>query len=251
MIHARSVRLATVIILGGAVALATSACGGPMQAGAAAVIDGQRVTDATIQNQVASIVAMDQRYAGAQGDATDAGRTQFAQAQIQLLMQQALWQKAADDQGITVTAADDAKVHSSLVKDSRQFMGKQFTGSDNEAVAIAVASQSSQQGQSPSTAIYMAPSSVGVYTHLSALANAVQADLIKKANIDVTDPNAQQAFDAALAPVLAKASKEIDYKISPRYGNFDLTAEKFAATQNAWIRLTKDQQTAANAAQPQ
>lgn len=251
MIHARSVRLATVIVLGGAVALATSACGGPMQAGAAAVVDGQRVTDATIQNQVASIISMDQHFGAPQGDVTDAERTQFAQSEIKLLVQQAIWQKAADDEGVKVTAADDAKQHSSMVEDARQYLGKQFNGSDNEAVAIYIANQTSQQSQNPDAAIYLAPSDVGVYTHLSGLAYTVRLELVKKAHIDVNDPNASQALQAALGPVLTKAIKEVDYKISPRYGTFDPTAVTFTDAQNSWMRLTKAQQTAANAALPQ
>ena len=245
MIQARSVRLAAVIVLGGATALATSACGGPMQAGAAAVVQGQRTTDATVQDQVASIVSMDQRFGVAQGDITDAGRTALAQTQISLLVQQAVWQKAADDQGVTVTAADDAKIHTSLVEQARSELGTQFTGSDNEAVAVAVGSS---QNSSP---LYIAASSVPVFSHIQALYFGVVDSLAKKLNVDPNDQASATALNAALAPVMSKASSEVHYKISPRYGTFDPASGKFLTAQNAWIRQTKAQIAAAAAAQAQ
>ena len=163
MVQARSVRLAAVIVLGGAVALSTSACGGPMQAGAAAVVDGQRTTDATVQDQVASIIAMDQRFNGNQNAPTDAERTGLAQTQLSMLVQQALWQKAAVATGVTATAADDAKVHSALVEEARGSLGKQFPGSDNEAVALALANP---RNSSP---LALAPSNVPLFSHVQAL----------------------------------------------------------------------------------
>ncbi|MEY9889656.1 hypothetical protein ABIA35_000304 [Catenulispora sp. MAP12-49] len=245
MNHARSVRLAAVIVLGGAVALATSACGGPMQAGAAAVVQGQRTTDATVQDQVASIVSLVEKNGLTQGDVTDAQRSALAKAQINLLVQQAVWQKVADDQGITVTAAADAKEHTSLVEQARASLtGAKFTGSDNEAVALADAE--SQQNSSG-----LAPSSVPVYTHIQALVTSVVDAEAAKLHVDPNDQNSLTALQGAITPMLSKAASEINVKISPRYGSFDPSTRQIVAAQTTWIRPTAAQIAAAAAAQQQ
>ena len=244
MIHARSVRLAAVVVLGGAVALATSACGGPMQAGAAAVVQGQRTTDATVQAQVASIVSLVQKNNLAQGDITDAQRASLAKAQINLLVQQAVWQRVADDQGVRVTAADDAKEHNNLVEQARASLGgAQFTGSDNEAVALADAESQSSSG--------LAPSTVPVYTHIQALVTAVVGNQANKLRVDPNDQNSLPALQSAILPMLSKAATEINVKISPRYGSFDPKTRQIVAAQASWIRPTAAQLSAAAAAQQQ
>ena len=244
MIHARSVRLAAVIVLGGAVALATSACGGPMQAGAAAVVQGQRTTDATVQDQVASIVSLVQHNNLQQGDITDAQRASLAKAQINLLVQQAVWQRVADDHGVVVSAADDAKEHTCLVEQARASLGgAQFTGSDNEAVALADAESQSSSG--------LAPSTVPIYTHLQSLVTAVISDQAGKLHVDPNDQNSLPALQAAILPMLSKAATEINVKISPRYGSFDPATRQIVAAQTSWIRPTAAQIAAAAAAQQQ
>jgi hypothetical protein len=244
VIHARSVRLAAVIVLGGAVALATSACGGPMQAGAAAVVQGQRTTDATVQDQVASIVSLVQHNNPQQGDITDAQRASLAKAQINLLVQQAVWQRVADDHGVTVTAADDAKEHNALVEQSRASLGgARFTGSDNEAVALADAESQSSSG--------LAPSTVPIYTHFQSLVTAVIDDQAGKLHVDPNDQNSLPALQAAIVPMLSKAATEINVKISPRYGSFDPATRQIVAAQASWIRPTAAQIAAAAAAQQQ
>jgi hypothetical protein len=245
VIQARSVRLAAVIVLGGAVALATSACGGPMQAGAAAVVQGQRTTDATVQAQVASIVSLVQKNGLTQSDISDSQKAALAKAQINLLVQQAVWQKVADDQGVTVTAADDAKEHTNLVEQARASLtGAKFTGSDNEAVALADAE--SQQNSSG-----LAPSSVPVYTHIQALVTAVIDDQATKLHVDPNDQNSLPALQGAILPMLSKAATEINVRISPRYGSFDPSTRQIVAAQTSWIRPTKAQLAAAAAAQEQ
>ncbi|MEY9859846.1 hypothetical protein ABH935_005480 [Catenulispora sp. GAS73] len=244
MIHARSVRLAAVMVLGGAVALATSACGGPMQAGAAAVVQGQRTTDATVQDQVASIVSLVQHNNLQQGDITDAQRASLAKAQISLLVQQAVWQRVADDHGVTVTAADDAKEHASLVEQARASLGgAQFTGSDDEAVALADAESQSSSG--------LAPSTVPIYTHVQSLVTAVIDDQAGKLHVNPNDQNSLPALQAAILPMLSKAATEINVKISPRYGSFDPATRQIVAAQASWIRPTAAQIAAAAAAQQQ
>ena len=238
MIHASPVRLAAVVVLGGAVALATSACGGPMQAGAAAVVQGQRTTDATVQDQVSSIISLVQKNNLQQGDVTDAQRAALAKAQISLLVEQALWQRAADDEGLEVTSADDAKEQSALVEQDRATLGgKQFTGSDNEAVALADAESQSASG--------LAPSTVPIYAHVQALIRAVVDEQAAKAHLDPNDQNNVPALQSALQPVLVKAAGEIKVKISPRYGQFDASTAQVVAAQASWIRPTKAQIAAA------
>jgi hypothetical protein len=238
VIQARSVRLAAVIVLGGAVALATSACGGPMQAGAAAVVQGQRTTDATVQSQVASIVSLAQHNGLQQGDVSDAQRAALAKAQISLLVQQAVWQKVADGLGLTVGAGADAKAHSTLVTQARAELGKQFTGSDNEAVALVDAESQNSAG--------LAPSAVPTYSHIQALYTAVADNQAGKLGIDPNDQNNGPALQQAIGPLLAKAATEINVKVSPRYGTFNAATLQLVAAQNSWIRPTAAQIAAAN-----
>lgn len=245
MIQARSVRLAAVIVLGGAVALATSACGGPMQAGAAAVVQGQRTTDATVQSQVASFWSVLQKNNLTQGDISDTQRAGIAKAQVNLLVQQAVWQKTADNSGVTVTAADDAKERSLLVAQARASLnGMKFTGSDNEAVTLALA-----EDQQSSQAV--APSIVPIYAHTEALYEAVFAQQAKKLKLDSSDPDYQAKVQTALTPIVSKAATEVSVKISPRYGSYDPKNWQLAAAQTEWIRPTKAQLAAAAAEQAQ
>jgi len=241
VIHARSVRLATVLVLGGAVALTTSACGGTMQAGAAAVVQGQRTTDATVQDQVASIVSLVQKNNLQQGDLTDAQRASLAKAQINLLVQQAVWQKVADENGVTVSAGDDAKEHTSLVEQARAALGgAQFKGSDNEAVALADAESQSSSG--------LAPSTVPIYSHIQALVTAVVDQQAKKLHVDPSDQSSLTALQGAIVPMLDKAAGQISVKVSPRYGSFDPASRQIVAAKTTWIRPTKAQIAAAAAA---
>lgn len=215
-----------------------------MQAGAAAVVQGQRTTDATVQNQVASIVSLVQRNDVQQGDITDAQRASLAQAQINLLVQQAVWQKVADDQGVTVSAADDAKEHTTLVEQARSELGgAHFTGSDNEAVALADAESQSSSG--------LAPSAVPVYTHLQSLVTAVVSDQAGKLHVDPNDQSSLPALQKAILPLLSRAAGQIDVKISPRYGSFDAATRQIVAAKTSWIRPTAAQIAAAAAAQQQ
>jgi hypothetical protein len=237
VIQARSVRLAAVVVLGGAVALATSACGGPMQAGSAAVVQGQRTTDATVQGQVASIVALAQRNGLQQGDVSDAQRASLAKAQINLVVQQAVWQKVADNLGLPVGADADAKEHSTLVKQARAALGPQFKGSDNEAVALVDAESQNSSG--------LAPNSVATYTHIQALVTSVIDNQAGKLGVDPNDQNNVPALQGVIIPLLDKAATEISVKVSPRYGSFDASTRQIVAAKTSWIRPTSAQIAAA------
>jgi hypothetical protein len=243
VIQARSVRLAAVVVLGGAVALTTSACGGAMQAGAAAVVQGQRTTDAAVQNQVASIISLAQKSGLQQGDVSDAQRSVLAKAQINLVVQQAVWQKVADGLGVTVGPDADAKEHSTLVAQARAALGPQFTGSDNEAVALADAESQTSSG--------LAPSTVPTYSHIQALVLAVIDNQAAKLHVDPNDQASLPTLQAAVVPLLNKAATQISVKVSPRYGTFDAATRQILAAKTDWIRPTDAQNAAANQQQPQ
>ncbi|NUR62605.1 MAG: hypothetical protein HOV87_28705 [Catenulispora sp.] len=236
MIHARSVRLAAVAVLGGAVALATSACGGPMQAGAAAVVQGQRTSDRDLQSDVAAYVRLAEANGVAEpGSTTDQERASLANAQIGFLVQNALWQKVADDLGVKIGADADAELDSTLVQETRAAVGPQFHGSDNEAVALAFAKSQSANGLSPGL--------VPVFVHYQALIKAVIANQAAKLHVaaDTQDPTAAPALQKAIVPMLDKAAKEIDVKISPRYGAFDAGRRQLVAADTSWIHPTQAQ----------
>lgn len=236
MVHARSVRLAAVIVLGGAVALASTACGGPMQAGAAAVIQGQRTSDRDVQSEVASVVSMIERAGLTQGAAiSDSQRTALAKAQIRLLVQEATLQKAADDLGVTVGPEADAEEHSVLVTSARASLGSKFTGSDNEAVALADIQSQQASG--------VAPSVVPVFTHIEALKTAIVSSEVARLGIKskADDPSGQK-LEQAIGALVQKAATEVDVNVSPRYGVvFDPKTGQVVDASTSWIRPTEDQ----------
>ncbi|NUR29110.1 MAG: hypothetical protein HOV83_25270, partial [Catenulispora sp.] len=224
-----------VVVLGGAVALATSACGGPMQAGAAAVVQGQRTSDRDVQSRSAAFVSLLVKNGAAQeSDISDGTRAAVAKAQVSQLVRTAVWQRAADDLGLAVGADADAKVRGELVGKARTELGKNFHGSDDEAVALADA-----QTQNASA---LAPSGVPAFIHYQALYQAVINGEAAKLHVSPdltaqTGPQLQQGVVAALD----KAAKEIDVKISPRYGDYDPDTRQVVAADTSWIHPTKDQ----------
>jgi hypothetical protein len=244
VVHARSVRLAAVIVLGGAVALATTACGGPMQAGAAAVVQGERTSDRDVQSEVASVVSLVERAGLTQGGVTDSQRAALAKAQISLLVEVAKLQKVADDLGVTVGPDADAEERGILVRSARTSLGPKFTGSDNEAVALADIQTQRASG--------VAPSVVPVFTHIQALKNAIATNQAAQLHIDLNalDAKSAQKLDDAIQALEQKAAGEIDVKVSPRYGAFDPEKGDIFGATTSWIRPTKDQ-LAARQQQPQ
>jgi hypothetical protein len=246
VIHARSVRLAAVVVIGGAVALATTACGGTMQAGAAAVVQGHRTTDGEVQSEVTSYISLLEGNGVVQAaNVTDAARVSVAKSQLELRVQQAVLQKTADDLGLTVGPDADAKVRGALVDSARQALGATFHGSDNEAVSLFFAQQ--QQG-----AMDLAPSVVPTYVHFDALRTAIVDAEVAKLKVDPNTNQGQAALQSAINPLVAKAVNEVDIRISPRYGTYDLSKLQFLTTPPSWMRPTEDQAAAqAQQQQPQ
>ncbi|GAA1951344.1 hypothetical protein [Catenulispora subtropica] len=239
MIQARSVRLAAVVVLGGAVALATTACGGPMQAGAAAVVEGQRTTDRQVQSQVEGFVSLlVDNHAAQESVFTTSARSVVAKSQVSHLVDEAVWQRAADDLGLTVGPDADAQKRAALVTAARQELPSRFPnfhGSDNEAVALYDAlSQNSY---------IVAPSGVPAYVHYKALYDSVIAGQAAKLHVpsDLTVPSTGPQLRQALVETLTKAAKEIDVKVSPRYGSYDSGSGQVVAAATSWIRPTKEQ----------
>ncbi|MFD0639083.1 hypothetical protein ACFQ9X_53370 [Catenulispora yoronensis] len=207
-----------------------------MQAGAAAVVQGQRTSDRDIQSQVAAYETLRTDNGLTQNAApTDADRAQVARAQINFLVQTAVWQKVADGLGVTVGPADDAKLRSTVVEETRSALGPDFHGSDNEAVSLAFA-----KTQQPN---YLAPSAVPGWVHYQALIKAVVADEAAKLKVDpeLNDQASQTAMQQAVIPLLDQAAKEIDVKISPRYGTFDAASRQLVTADTSWLRPTEAQ----------
>jgi len=185
-----------------------------MQAGAAAVVQGQRTTDRDVQGQVASYTALEQRYGfPALTSSPDQEGAVLAKAQINLLVQQAVWQKVADDTGVKVPADGDAKERSALNSAARSAVGKGFTGSDDEAVTVAIA-----ESQNPSG---LSPQSVSTYIHLQVVSQAVIDDQAAKLKVDPNSQAGSTALRPVIVPLLTKAAHDINVRISPRYGAYD------------------------------
>jgi hypothetical protein len=206
-----------------------------MQAGAAAVVQGQRTSDRDVQSRSAAFVALLENNGAAQeSDFTEGTRAAVAKAQISQLVRTAVWQRAADDLGVAVGADADAKMRGELVGSARAQLGKDFHGSDDEAVALA-----DSQAQNASA---LAPSGVPAFVHYRALYEAVLTGESTKLheNPDVNGQPSPQLQQAVIA-LLDKAAKEIDVKISPRYGDYDPKTRQVVAADTSWIHPTKKQ----------
>jgi hypothetical protein len=217
----RRARLLATAVLGTAVLAGTTGCGGPMQAGAAVVVDGTRVTDSQIQAQVAQVSALQARYGDPQPPAADS----LAREQVNWVVLAGLYDKAAASLGVTPTAADLAQTRTGMVSDSRtQVLAqlKTFNGSDDEAVALSL-----MMGQQPAD---VAPQAVSTLVRLQADYVAVSKKLASK-------PGATQAtLTTDRTALLATVAKKVDLAVSPRYGTFDPAHLAVTASTPTWIR---------------
>jgi hypothetical protein len=214
-------RLLAAAVLGTAVLVGTTGCGGPMQAGAAVVVDGTRTSDTQIQNAVAQAAAVQTKY----GDPAPTAADQLAREQVNWIVLADLYDKAAASLGVTPAAADVAQAKSVLVQDARQNVSGQirnFDGSDDEAVSLNLMMSSQPTN--------IAPSGVATLARLQADYEAVSKALSARPGVTAdTLPQVRQAY-------LVDIAKELNPKVSPRYGAFDTAKLGVAAATPAWIR---------------
>jgi hypothetical protein len=207
VIRTRTARLLTTAVLGSAVLAGTPGCGGPMQAGAAVIVDGNRVTDGQIQTQVAQVSALQTKYGDPQPPAADA----LAREQVNWIVLAGAYDKAAASLGVTPSAEALAQTHAQMVTEARQQVKAQlstFDGSDDEAIALSL-----MMGQSP---IDVAPAGIPTMVRLQADYAAITKQLAAK-------PGATQTtVTSDWSALLASTAPHVDVTVSPRYGTYDV-----------------------------
>jgi hypothetical protein len=225
VIRSRTVRLAATAVLGTAVLAGTSACGsGPMKAGAAAVIDGHRVSDNEIQSRVSEVQNINAEYAAqiskiqaaiaASGSSPSAPSPDVARDQVNLMVNEALWVKAAQLSSATATSQDDAtqvQALSSQADQAYQAAGLPATGSVPDRVSVTLAAEGAN----------IPPSGVNDLAHISALQNAVVKAVAAKLNVDPSTINQQGPLLTAVEQLVTQAGKAVegDTTVSPRYAS--------------------------------
>jgi hypothetical protein len=232
VIRSRTVRVAATAVLGLTATAALSGCGGPMQAGTAVIVNGHRTSDGQVQSQVAELVVLAQRN-GVPDAVPNAG---IAQAQVNVILQGAIWQQLVNDLGLTVTPQALAKVRVGMIQSARQSLTG-FSGTDDQAIALGDA-----ESQNPND---VAPTQVSVFVQTQADINAVVAAESPKLKItDLTDPASQQKLQAAVLPLLDIAAGELKITVSPRYGTYDARQRGVVTALPAWIRQSAASQPA-------
>lgn len=171
-----------------AVVLLTSGCTLIDRAGAAAVIDGTRITDSALS---AEALDMQAALAGQEATVTDA---EMARAILAIHVQDHVIRTAAQQQGIEVDTETIAKL--------RQELKDQVGGTDAELAAFAAA-----QG--------VPPALVDTVLGLSVMMADLGAKLAPEG-----DENAQG--QAAVA-YLSQLATTMDIEIAPRFGSWDPT----------------------------
>jgi hypothetical protein len=225
VIRTRTLRLAATVVLGAAAMTTASGCGGPIKAGAAVVVDGERTTDGQIQSQVGEIVSLEKSYGG-----TDtAPNAALAQSQVTQLIDVAVWQRVAAGLGVPVTSQQETQTHTALVTAARQAMaGSKFGGSDDEAIAVYELGQ-----QNPTD---VAPGGIATFVKLSTLINNVVNYELLKLHLSANDPNSNAALLNAINPLLEAAAQHVNATVSPRYGTYDARQLSVIASSPDWVK---------------
>ncbi|MFB6816026.1 SurA N-terminal domain-containing protein [Streptomyces sp. NPDC056347] len=194
-------------LLAGAPLLA--ACGSGTHPGAAAVVGGERIEVATLQGQVASVRAAQNKTKDPAQLIDKSG--QLSRAKLHGMIFDKVVDRAARDAGVTVNRAEIQQMR----KDAEAQSG-------GPAGLRTVMLQRS----------WIAPDQID-----AVLREQVQLTKLGTAlGVDLQQPSGQQAVSEALS----KASKELGVDVNPRYGTWDSKQTQLAAYRAPWItQVTK------------
>ncbi|GGZ16580.1 SurA N-terminal domain-containing protein [Streptomyces poonensis] len=205
-------RRRTALLLSAAIAAAApllTACGGEAHPGAAAVVGGQRITVAQLENRVNEVRAAQRAAApdDAQYEQAVAGTGGLTRSTLQGMVLDRVLDRAAADAGVDVTRKE--------VQDFRASLEGQAGGAQALETAWL-----QQYGVAP--------------RHLDDnLRTEVQAQ--KLAAALGVDMNTEQG-KAAFWRTLSEASGELDVDLNPRYGTWDVERSGRADAKTPWIR---------------
>jgi hypothetical protein len=181
-----------------------TACGGDVHPGAAAVVDGHRISMAQLQSRVEAV--RDAQRAAPQGEELIRRTGRLARATLDGMIRHRVVARVADESGVHVSRSE--------VEQARRRYEQQAGGA--KALQSALLQQQA-----------LAPSGIDdrVWLELS-----VQK-IARVSGIDLRSAQGNQALTAKFAD----ASKAMDIEVNPRYGAWDSDKAGLTGARTPWI----------------
>ncbi|MTE19374.1 hypothetical protein F0L17_09585 [Streptomyces sp. TRM43335] len=182
-----------------------TACGSEAHPGAAAVVDGERITVSHVQAQVRAV--RDAQGEDEQGAELVENTGQLTRGTLGTLVFQRVLERAAEDAGVEITRSD--------VQRARAEAERNVGGAERlEEMMIRQRA--------------VAPERIDEAVRAQVLVQK----LAEKLGADLRTPQGQQA----MTEVLAETSEKMDVTINPRYGAWDDKEITLVDTEEPWIR---------------
>jgi len=200
-------RACTVSAAAAAVALAPllTACGSSAHPGAAAVVDGKRITIGQLQSRVRAV--RDAQRAAPQSEQMISGSGQLTRATLDSMVRERIVRKAAEDAHISVTRRE--------VQAERGKLEKQAGGAKRLEAGLL-----QQQA--------IAPSEIDERVRMQLTTDK----LADKAGIDPRSPRGA----AQLGRKLAKTSADMAIDVNPRFGKWNTAKSALGNGEDPWLR---------------
>lgn len=181
-----------------------TACGNDARPGAAAVVDGDRITMSQLQSQVGAV--RDAQSAQPQGDELIKRTGTLTKDTLDDMIRYRVVQRVAKDSGITVSRRD--------VQQTRELLETQFGGAKEFKQMLLMQN--------------VAPSGIDDLMWLEAATQKIAA----ASGIDTQAPNARELVDRKLA----EESKGMSIDVNPRYGKWDSKRGMRADSGTPWLK---------------
>lgn len=202
-------RRRSALTVSSAAALAVAAplltgCGGDGHPGAAAVVDGDRITMGQLQSRVGDV--RDAQRATPQGEELIQRSGQLTRAKLDGMIRQRVVQQVAEDAGVSVSRRE--------MQQTRQKYEKQAGGAQGlEAMLL--------------QKLGVAPSGIDDWVRRQV---TVQ-EIAKKADYDLRTRQGNEA----MAERFAKVSKKMEIDVNPRYGKWKAENAALSDTETPWL----------------
>ncbi|OEU87074.1 hypothetical protein DB35_26410 [Streptomyces abyssalis] len=210
-------RRRSAITVSGAAALLVAAplltaCGNDAHPGAAAVAGGERISVGQLQAKVEAV--RDAQRAAPRSEEMIKGSGQLTRAALDSLIRERIVEKAAKDEGVSVTRREVGKYHAELRKQA---------GGEKRLKEALLQQQA------------VAPPQIDDWLRMQVAVDK----MAKAADIDPRTPQG----NAALRKKLSKTSEDLNIDVNPRYGKWDVKAATLGNSTEPWLRdLTGEQQ---------
>lgn len=182
-----------------------TACGQDARPGAAAVVDGDRISMARLQSRVGEV--RDAQSAAPQGAQMISASGQLTRATLDGMIRDRIVGRAAGDAGVTVTRGEMEKTRAELVRQA---------GGARQLEATLL----QQQG--------IAPNELDGRIRM-------QLSVDKIAEKKGIDPKSRQG-NAELSRELAATSEKMDISVSPRFGKWEAKKAALGASEEPWLQ---------------